>query len=266
MIDGQPAVEPAEADNSLAQTAQTEVVQETEENVPEKFRGKSKSDIAQSYVELENKLGTKATQLTELQQQLADFQSKQAQAQYEAQMRTQTTAPQQPVNSQFASTYYEDPVKATEARIQEESKKTQQQMRYALAYNSADTALNEAKRMYPNVFEGMNGQELTNLKQGIMQTVSRGGVAPEVLTSPDSWASAAMIHKGLKTGFKFGSSGEVPANPTESPASVKSRVAPVEDYTPDEKTAAMMRKMGLTKEQQTGAVKRAATEFERFRR
>jgi len=260
MIDGQPAVEPTEVDNSLAQTAQTEGVQETDENVPEKFRGKSKSDIAQSYVELENKLGTQGTQLTELQQQLADFQRQQAYAQ---QQQVQP-APQAP--SQFASTYYEDPVKATEMRIQQESQKTQQQMRYALAYNSADTALNEAKRMYPNVFEGMNGQELTNLKQGIMQTVGRGGVAPEILSSPDSWASAAMIQRGLKTGFKFGNSGEVSVTQTETPASVKSRVPPPEDYTPDEKTAAMMRKMGLTKEQQTGAVKRATTEFERYRR
>ncbi len=263
MIDGQPAVEPTEVDNSLAQTAQTEGVQETDENVPEKFRGKSKSDIAQSYVELENKLGTQGTQLTELQQQLGDFQRQQQQAQYEAQQRQQTA---QPAPSQFASTYYDDPVKATEARIQEESQKTQQQMRYAIAYNSADNALNEAKRMYPDVFKGMDGQELTNLKQGIMQTVGRGGVAPEILSSPDSWASAAMIQRGLKTGFKFGTPGEVSANPTESPASVKSQAPPAVDYTPDEKTSAMMRKMGLTKEQQTEAVKRATTEFERYRR
>ena len=263
MTDGQPPVAPLE-ENAVDQTAQTKVVQEPEENLPEKFRGKSKSEIAQSYVELENKLGTQGTQLSELQQKVEDFQRQTAQAQYESQLRQQQEKP--PDTSQYESMYYENPVKATQEMIKKENQRTQQQMRYAIAYNTADTALNEARRRYPHVFQGMSDQDVTSLKQGIMHNVSTGGIAPEILTSPDSWASAVTIQRGLKTGFKFGTSPEVPVSPTESPASVKSQSPPVEDFTPDEKTQQMMRKMGLSKEQQTEAVKRATTEFDRFRR
>jgi len=267
MIDGQPAVEPTEVDNSIEQTAQTKVVSEADEGLPEKFHGKSKADIAQSYAELENKLGTQGTQLTELQQQLGDFQRQQAQAQYEAQMRQQTkTVSQQPDTSAYESLYYENPVKATAKMIEESNLQNRQQMRYTIAFNSADSALSEARRSFPEAFTGMSDNDIAQLRQGVMQNVSSGGVVPEVLSSSNAWAGAATLHRGLKTGFKFGSPGEVSANPTESPASVKSRVPPVEDYIPDEKTKEMMRKMGLTKEQQAGAVKRAVTEFERHGR
>ena len=259
MSDGQPPVAPLE-ENAIAQTAQTEVVPEPDENVPEKFRGKSKSEIAQSYAELENKLGTQGTQLSELQRQVEDFQRQSVQA------RPGPQPEQIPDTSPYESMYYENPVKATQKMIADQDQRSKQQVRYAMAFNSVDPALNEARRKYPQAFEGMDDNDVAQLRQGILQNVSSGSVAPEVLASSTAWAGAATLQRGLKTGFNFRGPGEVSATPTESPAAVKNQAPPVEDFSPDERTQQMMRKMGLSKEQQTEAVKRATTEFDRYRR
>jgi len=265
MIDGQPPVAPADAENAVDQTAQPNVVQETDEGLPEKFKGKTKAEIAQSYAELENKIGSQGTQLTELQRQVEEFRGQSAQEKYEAQLRQQQQ-PKPDDTSQYESAYYTDPIKTTQQMIKQEAERLKQQVRYGNAYNGAEAALNEAKRSYPHVFKGMSDQEIYAMRQGIMQNVSTGGVAPEVLTSVKAWAGAAMLQRGMQTDFKFGQTPEVSANPTESPAAVKSQTPPQEDFSPDEKTKEMMRHLGLTKEQQTGALKRASAEYERFRR
>lgn len=193
---GEPATKPLE--ENLGTPAPQD------DGLPEghKFKGKTAKEIAEAYGDLEGKLGQSAKDYSELKANRDSYQSAYdsilAQQQAAAKVSTQTP---------------EEDVYKTERDIaKEESQKAMNQVRYETALRMAPLALNEAKRLRPDLFEGDKEKKV---KEMFMGTIMRGGMNPEFATDPSNWVMAAYNFDGQEKGYKPASTTQS-MNPTQT--------------------------------------------------
>ena len=84
---------------------------------------------------------------------------------------------------------------------------------YQDAFQSAPTALAQAKMMYPERFEGVDENMISQI---MYAPVQQGQMNPMVLKDPNMWAGAAWIAKGYQSGYKIPEPAPQGMNPSES--------------------------------------------------
>lgn len=191
---------------------------EVEDELPERFRGKSPSEIAQSYLELERKLGDQGRELGELKNQIA-FQQAQPPYQQPAPQYQQPAYPnpgmgQQPADVNWDDKFLESP---TQAMAQWFNQYDQYRRREDSARNF-NWALSEAQRSRPDLFD--SPETLNQVRQTIQQGVQNKAFLPEVQSDPMSISAIALW---LKDQRMQKSPPRMPVNPvqTESPTQVR---------------------------------------------
>ena len=234
-IEGQSASAPSEEEK--AESQQTPAVeggtqQQTQpESIPEKFQGKTAEDIAKAYQELESQYGKLASEIGKMKEENEAFrqwyntimlqQRGQAQPQSNPSPVAPEPAPSQVAGGAFSDEeFIEKPVEAVDKLVTQKLQQYSTAQRFEMAYRLAPFAKTTAKNQYPQLFEGINEQELDQIMYGGAQA---GAIAPDLLADPNGWAGAAWQLKGRKMGFNIAPSPPSPMSPpqTESPQARK---------------------------------------------
>jgi hypothetical protein len=129
-----------EAQEQFEQEPQQEVTQETEEGLPEKYRGKSAAELARMHQEAEKLLGRQSSEVGELRKVVDSYIQTQL---------SQQQAPQQPEEDDYD--FFTDPDRAVSKAI-ENHPKIKEAAEYTQQYKKA-TALNQLQAKHPEMQE-----------------------------------------------------------------------------------------------------------------
>jgi len=228
---------------------QTEVKEPTvvapESTLPERFRGKTASEIAQSYVEAESHIGKLATQNQQMAQRLQMLEDSARQT------------PDQP--SPYEDMYINDPLKATDRMIADRLAQFQQQQAYSSAFDAAPlaklTAQMQSKQLFDTAERLGVSRDIDNM---ITQGIQSGAINPAMAKQPQAYTWAAWQLVGQKVGF----------DPARMPGIAHTASQPIETGTPTMNKRAGMEtvsgipsqwgeawdKMGLSKKDQESIV------------
>lgn len=175
--------------------------------VDERFQGKSIEEVIADYKNLESHSGRLAQQLDEAKTR-AELQSLQPTQQQDSQsgnpqgnLQQNFGLQQQPqaVEINRDEDFLDKPTQTVGEIVDERLSKFQKELRYTNAYQQADNAERQARLSYPQVFNGIDGNEL---RQYMFGSVQSGLLAPEVLSNPEGWRMAAWERQGRKLGFQ----------------------------------------------------------------
>ncbi len=223
-----------------------------------KFAEKSPEEVAEAYRKLESEHGRQAKEVGDLRNENAQFRQwfQQIQAQQQAQMQQRQV--QQPVedDTEEDSKFLQSPSKMTKKAVQEETAKMYARLKYEESFSQAQFAKEQAKLQNPDLFRGLNEQELDQVMYGGVQS---GLIRPDVLRQPKGWEMAAWQLKGRDAGFKMTTPPTQSTAPvtTEVPSSVRPQNAPSSQVQYPDEWEEMWDKMGFTKEQKESAYQRS---------
>ncbi len=237
-----------ESNSQQTQTQSTAIPGQQTQQVPQKFAGKSVEEIAGAYEKLESEHGRQAKELGDIRNEVSMLRNWASQASQQMQQRPQAQAVEEDSQEEDAK-FLQNPSKMVKKVVTETVLGALGQMQVSEAFNQAEIAKNQAKQQYPEVFKGLNEQEIDRVMYGgVQQKV----VAPNVLRNPLGWAMAAWQLQGQKSGFQLNPIPTKPVSPTETEIPTSQRQAgglpPQTEPTPqgwDE----VWSKMGLNKEQ-----------------
>lgn len=186
----------------------------------EKFKGKTATEIAQSFAEVESAFGRSQSELADARGKVTAYE------QWYQQQQQPTQQPQQ--SPQETPDIYENPMGAVQSYARPLIHQEMEKWEVKRSFNDANQAKYMAKQMYPAVFEGVDEKALDNIMfSGAQANVQgRGGIHHSALRDPNAWRMAAWQMKGEQVGYK--STGPGPMNPpmTEQPAGSRSEGEP----------------------------------------
>jgi hypothetical protein len=193
-------------------------------------KGTTDGESSRQYQELQKKLGEQGRELGELRQReqqyrgyLQQLQANQdAQARYAAAQQQQQQGvgayPQEPVIP--ANQFFEDPAGAVNKMMEAKMGRLGQQVtgaleaeRYNQAAMAARSSINEAKRMYPEAFQGLGNEVEQTIYAGVRNRV----VPPQALYDPNTYAQLAWAIQGQRKGFRSGTP-VTPVSPVQTNA------------------------------------------------
>lgn len=190
----------------------------TQDNLPDKFKGKSLEDVVKSYQELESKHGKMSEEVGQTKKERDALRGWYDQAQAQAQQQQQV---QQPAPVEPDTNWYDSPDQAFDKRFEARMKNEKRQMEIKADYQNA-LSMGEyfkemAKTKHPHLFEGITDEELNNAVYG---GLAQGQIAPKFVRSINAWRGAAQLIRSMKT--DFGMEGTQVQNPesldmTDSP-------------------------------------------------
>jgi len=217
-----PTDAPIEPDDQLLEPSEpVEPEPYSETPLDERFQGKSAEEVIADYKNLESHAGRLAQQLDEAKTK-AELQSLQPTQQnspsggypgIQSNLQQNFGTQPQAVEIDRDADFIDQPTKTSRELIREELMRFSEAQRYTSAFQQADNAERLARQSYPQVFEGIDSNEL---RQTLFGGVQAKQLAPEVLSSPDGWRMAAWELKGRKLGFQI----TVSPTPTIPPAPV----------------------------------------------
>ena len=144
LIDERPELEDnvdtTELDTQEEQFEQPEVTQQAEDDIPDKYRGKSVQDIVRMHQEAEKLLGKQSSEVGELRKVVDSY--------IQTQLSQQQYAPQQPEQDDDYD-FFTDPDKAVSKAI-ENHPKIKEAEQYTQQYKKA-TALNQLQSKHPDM-------------------------------------------------------------------------------------------------------------------
>ena len=178
-------------------------------NEPERFEGKSREEVMKMYQEAESHFNQKLDEEREAskrkEKDLQAYQSWYDQArQQSAPQPTQTPQVDQ---SKLVDALLENPVQAFN---QFYDYRKQSEM-YQEAYSEGPSALARAKRERPDIFEGVDDNQLQQIVFGGIQS---GQLHPSLAKKPEAWMMAAGQTKLVQNDFRFQ---PIPPKPTQPP-------------------------------------------------
>ncbi len=251
-VPGQPAAatpaQASDADAAIARQAQEQAQLEGQadgggDNLPEKFKGKTPSDIARAYEELESKLGQQGQMLGQMQQQLTYFQSIAQQQQALRETREAPAIPPPPATKWD----WDKPEESARQTVREEIAPVVRQMQYQTAQMMAGYAREQAKAANPGLFNGVENEVNNVIDQGIRS----GWLRPENVANPETWRMAAWQVQGMKAAYNPASFASVPRSPnpmnpvgTETPQGFRTPNYQTNNVALDDKSREMIRKWG----------------------
>lgn len=201
----------------------------TDDNLPEKFKGKTAVEIANAHLELEKKLGEKDQEIKGLQVDLDDvvFEKRYSQRVNQSQQQVQDTyqPPNQVVSDEADPEEYiqvKDVDKHVDRRLQNVLGKTQEAtQRISQSINYHEGVLEKAKRESPHIFKDVSNDEV---KGQLFDTISRGQLNEGFLSNTNLYKDIARRVQDTKTNYGQNTQNvNQPASPvlTEQPVSTK---------------------------------------------
>jgi hypothetical protein len=218
-------------------------------NEPERFEGKSREEIMRMYQESESHFNQKLDEERAVSQKkekdLQAYQSWYSQAQQQS--APQPTQTQQVDQSKLVDALLENPV----GTINQILDYRRQHEMYQEAYSEGPSALVRAKKERPDIFEGVDDNQLQQIVFGGIQS---GQLHPSLAKKPEAWMMAAGQTKLVQNDFRFQ---PLPPKPTKPPTGdlppgVKPQVGDKDeedDVEFDPLTTEMMEAFGKTKTQ-----------------
>jgi hypothetical protein len=205
---------------------ETGAAQEKEEQSPQtplegKFAGKSATEIAAAYEELERKLGEQGQQLGQLKSVNEQMTT------YLQQMAQQAQAQRPPEHQDKPAGWDWDKPDYSAAQIADKTvdKKLGEfykVIRTQQAQTAAGFAKMVAKQQYPSLFEGDVEREV---EMAMNNALRSGTVDPAIVENPNMWVNMAYVLKGAKSNYSL-QGGVSPVSPQygETPAGAKARM------------------------------------------
>jgi hypothetical protein len=159
LIDERPELEDnvdtTELDTQEEQFEQPEVTQQAEDDIPDKYRGKSVQDIVRMHQEAEKLLGKQSSEVGELRKVVDSY--------IQTQLSQQQYAPQQPEQDDDYD-FFTDPDKAVSKAI-ENHPKIKEAEQYTQQYKKA-TALNQLQAKHPDMQQILQDNRFAEWIQG----------------------------------------------------------------------------------------------------
>ena len=197
-----------------ADATQTDSTQTVVDDVlPERFQGKSATEIAQSYAELEKTMGDQGREVGELKNELAYIKT-QTQVQQGQQYQQPAQAGQQQADTNWEDKFIDNPHQATMQMLGQYD----QYRRYNDAVKDFPRTLREVETLRPDLFgdKEIADQVANFVKQGVQQ----GSVLPEVQSDANSLIAIGAYLKDQKT-WQNPQPNPVQPVSTENPVQVK---------------------------------------------
>ena len=227
--------------------------EDSQDQLDDTYKDKSLEDIVKMHKELKSHSdsqlatakGEKDKEVATLKKDLQAYQSWYSQAQQ--QPTPPPTQTPQVDKSKEVDALLEDPY----ATFQNFYRKLRNQEMYQEAYSEGPSALVRAKKDRPDIFEGVDDNQLQQIVFGGIQS---GQLHPSLAKKPEAWMMAAGQTRLVQNDFKFQT---VPPKPTQPPTGdlppgVKPQVGDKEeedDVEFDPLTMEMMEAFGKTKTQ-----------------
>ena len=198
---------------------------DSQDQLDDAYKDKSLEDIVKMHKELkshsdrqlETIKGEKDKETAALKKDLQAYQSWYSQAQQKP--APQPTQPSQEDKSKEVDALLEDPY----ATFQNFYRKERNKEMYQEAYSEGPSALVRAKKDRPDIFEGVDDNQLQQIVFGGIQS---GQLHPSLAKKPEAWMMAAGQTKLVQSDFRFQ---PVPPKPTKPltgdlPPGVKTQV------------------------------------------
>jgi len=228
------------------------------EPIDDAYKDKSLEDIVKMHKELKShsdrQLETiKAEKDKEIEAAKKDLQAYQSYyAQHQNQpSNVQPTQPQQVDQSKLVDALLENPVQTINQIL---DYRKQNEM-YQEAYSEGPAALAQAKRDRPDIFEGVDENQL---QQTVFGGIQSGQLHPSLARKPEAWKMAAGQMKLVRNDFKFQSTPPIPPQPPtgDLPPGVKPQVGDKDesDVEFDPLTLEMAEAFGKSKTQATDMI------------
>lgn len=259
---GQSAEAPDEG--KAEQTPQGDVgtLEQQQRELPEKFKGKSVEDVAESYQQLESELGRLRDEVGKKDKEIDAFRMYYQYGQQQQSAQPQQQAPQeQPAADAGEIDFFDKPAESFDRLYRQRRQQERIQERYERAYHGYETAKFQAKQQFPHLFDGVDEAQIDQL---IVGGVRSGTVAPEVMSNPNGIAMTAWQLKGQQLGFSVPTSAPNPmgSSQPETPSPVRqSADNDVVQVSPWGLEAAQ--KLGISEERAREAWRKAQEEQER---
>ena len=226
---------------------------DSQDQLDDAYKDKSLEDIVKMHKELkshsdrqlESIKGEKDKEVATLKKDLQAYQSWYQQAQN--QPAPQPTQTPQADKSKEVDALLEDPY----ATFQNFYRKVRNQEMYQEAYSEGPSALVRAKKDRPDIFEGVDDNQLQQIVFGGIQS---GQLHPSLAKKPEAWMMAAGQTKLVQNDFRFQPIPPKPTNPRtgDLPPGVKPQVGDrdeEDDVEFDPLTRELMEAFGKTKTQ-----------------
>jgi len=227
--------------------------EDSQDQIDDVYKGKSLEDIVKMHKELkshsdrqlETIKGEKDKEVATLKKDLQAYQSWYSQAQQQS--APQPTQPQHVDQSKLVDALLENPVQTINQIL---DYRRQSEM-YQEAYSEGPSALVRAKKDRPDIFEGVDDNQLQQIVFGGIQS---GQLHPSLAKRPEAWMMAAGQTKLVQNDFRFQ---PIPPKPTQpltgdKPPGVKPQVGDrdeEDDVEFDPLTQELMEAFGKTKTQ-----------------
>jgi hypothetical protein len=229
--------------------------QNTASGEPDRFQGKSREEILKMYQEkeahfdkkLEEVKGETSKEVETLRKDLQAYQSWYQQQQQPAAPQPTPTAP--PADqSKLVDALLENPVQTLNQIMDHR----EQGKAYQEAWSEGPAALARAKKDRPDIFEGV---DVNQLQQTIFGGIQSGQIHPSLAKKPEAWMMAAGQTRLVQSDFKFQPSPPTPTTPPQgdAPPAARQQVNDEQDESNDVEfdplTQDMMEGFGKTKAQ-----------------
>jgi hypothetical protein len=232
--------------------------EDSQDQVDDAYKGKSLEEIIKMHKELKShsdrQLETlKAEKDKEIAAKEKDLQAYQSwqQHQQQTQAAPQPTQTPQVDQSKLVDALLENPVETLNQILDyRDAQKTRQE-----AFSEGPMALAQAKRERPDLFEGVDDNQLQQIVFGGIQS---GDLKPYVAKNPKAWMMAAYQTHGVASDFKLSTPPPTPPTPPtgDLPPGVKPQVGDKDenDVEFDPLTLEMAEAFGKTKTQATDMI------------
>lgn len=199
--------EVSEVQEEVTGTPQAEVQKPKDKKGAKDAEGKEKPEPDEKFAKMESELGRLRQELGDERKKAEELNAYKLWYEQNARQAQQQQQPQQPPN--YDEQFFDKPTETINKILaQYEMRRT-----YQDAFQSAPSALAQAKMMYPERFEGVDENMINQI---MYAPVQQGQMNPQVLKDPNMWAGAAWVAKGYQTGYKMPQPPPQSMNPSES--------------------------------------------------
>jgi len=208
---GKPADDASSGGTSQADL-NTEGTPQTDSGEPERFKGKSREEILKMYQEKEAHFDKKLDEVKgetskEVETLKKDLQAYQSWYQQQQQQAAPQPTPDPPVDqSRLVDALLENPVQTLNQILDYRD----QNKMYQEAWSEGPMALARAKKERPDIFEGVDDNQL---QQTIFGGIQSGQLHPSLAKKPEAWMMAAGQTKLVQNDFKLQSTPPIPPTP-----------------------------------------------------
>jgi hypothetical protein len=194
----------SEVEEEITGTPKKEVQESKDQKVKKESTPKEEKPADDNLSKMESELGRLRQELGEERKKAEELSA--YKLAYERNQQQQQPQPQAP---NYDEEFFDKPTQTIQKILaQYDAYRTRED-----AFSSAETALAQAKVMYPERFEGVDEQMV---RQVMMAPVQQGQVRPSVLKDPNVWAGAAWVARGYQTGYKMPEPAPQQMNPYET--------------------------------------------------